>query len=247
MIRRRSRKDRQPGMTDIHCHILPGLDDGARDIQESLSMLRIAAAEGITDMIATPHFRAGGHSAPPERVLNALWEVQDAAAEQGIPIRLYPGNEIRYFDGLPQCLLERQALTLNRSQYVLVEFSPSDMFRTLHNGLGSILDAGYQPVLAHAERYECLRKDISNVEFLSGMGVQIQVNASAVTGKNGAAAKRYVHQLLGKGLVDYVGTDAHGSRDRTPEAAGCAALLGKRYGISCADALLRGNAERILE
>ncbi len=246
MFRKIGLPDPQRGMVDLHCHILPGLDDGARDMEETLSMLRIAAGEGITDIVATPHFYAGGRSAAPETVMRALETTRAAAEKEDIPIRLYPGNEIFYFSGLPEYIREGCVCTLNRSAYVLIEFPPSVLFRTVQNAMDAVMGEGFLPILAHAERYECLLKDFRRVENLREMGVRIQVNAGSVTGKSGHAAARFVHRLLKEEMADHVGTDAHRSDHRTPGLARCSQILIKKYGSVYADMLLRGNAGDII-
>ncbi len=229
-------------MTDMHCHILPGLDDGAQDISESISMLRLAAAEGISDMIVTPHFRAGRFSASPETVLQRLRQLREAADAEQIPIRLYPGSEIYYFDGMEACLRQGQLCTMNETVSVLVEFSPFAMLRTMQNAMDRILSAGYQPVLAHAERYACLTEKAEDAALLHDMGAGIQVNASAVTGRAGEKEKRFAHHLLKESLVDYIATDAHGCRRRTPALAQCREHIIRKYGEAYAYRIMCGNA-----
>ena len=243
------RKDRDApswSAIDIHSHVLPGLDDGAKDLADTVSMLRIAAAEGISDMIVTPHFHLGRHIAPPGMVLRTLERVQQIAETKRIPIRLYPGSEVYNFDDMVSSLKRKDILTMNGSDFVLVEFSPAVMFRTMQNAMDGLLNEGYQPILAHVERYECLLKDTDSVFFLHDMGVRIQVNASTVTGKNGADGKRFVHRLLQGRVVDHIGTDAHGHEHRTPEMAQCRKTIEKKYGDDYAYQILRGNAEEIL-
>ena len=235
------------GAVDVHCHILPGLDDGPGELARSVAMLRLAASEGITDMIATPHFHQGRYTASPETVLRAMWRVQRAADAARIPIQIYPGNEIYYFDDMLPSLKGQGICTMNGTDMVLVEFSPAVLYRTMQNALDRISSEGYQPILAHAERYECLLKDMDGVFFLHDSGVHIQVNAGTVTGKSGAEAKRFAHRLLEEHTVDYIGTDAHGCSHRAPEMAQCRKIIEKKYGGEYAYQVMRGNAEKFLD
>ena len=230
----------------MHSHILPGVDDGAVNQEESLAMLKIASAEGITDIVATPHFQEGKPSATPEEIAESVRTVQAAAEKHGIPVRLYPGNEILYFNGLPQCLREGRVCTLNRSQYVLIEFLPNVQFRNMQNAAENILTAGYIPVLAHAERYMCLVQNREYLEFFRDIGVRIQMNAGSMIGRSGSEVRHFVREILKTGLVDYIGTDAHGSRHRRPEIAKCEETLIKKYGQIYAEAILRDNAAETL-
>lgn len=229
-------------MIDIHCHILPGLDDGAQDISETVAMLKIAASEGVSDMVVTPHFRPGRFTASPEKVMETLWKVQKAAEREQISIRLYPGNEVYYFDDMAEYLKQQKLCTLNGSACVLIEFSPSAMLRTIQNAADKLLNEGYRPILAHVERYESLQANAEDAVFLHEMGMQLQVNASTVMGKAGTASKRFVYRLLDENAVDYIGSDAHGSRHRTPEIARCRDAIIKRYGYEYAQRLMRSNA-----
>lgn len=231
---------------DIHSHILPGLDDGAADIEESVAMLRTAWKEGITDIVATPHYRAGRPSASPEEIREGVRKLQARADEENIPVRLYPGNEILYFSELPDCLREEKVLTLNGSRSVLVEFLPDVQFRSLRNAAEDILTAGYRMILAHVERYRCLTQDPERPEYLLDIGVQFQINASSVTGQAGGEVKRFVDRLLRAEQVDYIGTDAHSNRRRRPEIAKCGNLLRKKYGWIYAETLLCVRAEEEL-
>ncbi len=231
---------------DVHCHILPGLDDGAVDMDETISMLQMALSEGISDIIATPHYRTERFMTSPEKTLEKICLVQMSAESHGIPIKLYPGSEIYWFEGMPALLKQKTLCTLADSDFVLVEFSPSVMFRTIQNALDEIRSEGFRPILAHTERYECLGGKKEGVSLLHGMGAGIQINASAVTGRDGAPMKRFVHRLLEENLVDYIGTDAHGRMHRKPELVRCREILIKKYGSEYAYGVLRGNAQEIL-
>ena len=241
------RKGRMPDrIVDIHCHILPALDDGSRDMQETIGMLRTAADTGITDMIATPHFKAGRHNASRETILARLSEVQEEAERQGIRIRLYAGNEVLYYSGLEEALDTGRICTMNQSRYVLIEFLPAEPFRTIRNAMDQVLGIGYCPILAHAERYECILKNWKEAGELHSMGVEIQVNAASVAGQAGWPAGRLTRRLLDQELVDYIGTDAHGDRSRTPDLRKCCQKLAARYEITYIEKILCGNAMKLL-
>ncbi len=232
--------------TDIHCHILPAVDDGSQSMEETMEMLRIAASEGIRCMIVTPHYKEGRRSPGAARIKERMEVVQEALDEEGIPIRLYPGNEIFYTSEFEEKLEEGRILSMNHSEYLLVEFSPFEDYVCIRNAMNSILSAGYIPILAHVERYQCMLKDVKHVADLLAMGCRIQVNASSVTGDNGYKVKQYVHKLLKLKQVDYIGTDAHNTERRRPAMKKCAELLVKKYGEEYAMALLNDNAEQTL-
>ncbi len=242
----RLRGEGEKRIVDIHSHILPGLDDGPGSMEETLRMLETAWAEGITDMIATPHYKAQHRSAPPSVVRKRLEQVRRLAEGNGIPVRLWPGNEIFYFSGLEEVLEDRRVCTMNDTGYVLIEFHPADRYTYIRNALNEVQGLGWPPILAHIERYECFAGKPEYAGELHSMGVQIQVNASSVAGEAGMGLKRLTHKLLKEELVDYIGTDAHSSKGRAPMMRKCSRMLYRKYEADYVDAVLYGNAERNL-
>jgi protein-tyrosine phosphatase len=228
----------------MHCHILPGLDDGPGSMEESMQMLSIAEAEGITHIVATPHYRPGRPHAGPQAIRSCLAQVKETASERGIGTALYAGNEVLFHSGMEEALDGGRILTMNGSPFVLVEFLPGDRFLYIRNALDGIMAMGYRPVLAHAERYGCMLADRKNAAELKSMGVRIQVNAGSVTGESGRKAGLFTARILKEGLADYIATDAHKSSGRTPAIRRCRELLHKKHGGDYAAALLYGNAGR---
>lgn len=233
-----------PGIVDVHCHVLPGLDDGSKNMDESLEMLRIAQEEGIVHMVCTPHYHVGRKSASPATVSDRLAKLSEAAAKNGIDVKLSSGNEIMYFDGVGEALEEGRIQRMNGTDFVLIEFLPGDRYLYIRNALDNVMGMGYNPVLAHIERYDCMHKNLDYALELKAMGVGIQINASSVTGDSGGILKRYVRKLLKRQVVDYVGTDAHSSNNRRPTVARCAEVLYKKYDKDYVDGILYKNARR---
>lgn len=235
------------GFVDIHSHVLPGVDDGAQNIQEALAMLRQASEEGIRELFVTPHYRQGRYRTGAAAVKERTARLQEAAEKEHISIQLYTGTEIYYRNGLEERLEKGELSVMNNTEYVLVEFSPMEEYFYIRNAAEELLGAGYRPILAHAERYRAFCSDIKKLEEIRSMGAEIQINAGSVTGAFGLGTKGFVRQILKKELADYLGTDAHGCTQRRPEMRKCAALLYKRYRKEYADGLLFGNAlERLV-
>lgn len=228
---------------DIHSHFLPGIDDGAADMEEALAMLLIAEEEGITHMIATPHYKENRTQTDPEQIKDLLEKVRQAAAEKGISVELLAGNEVYYFSDIEEVAEAGKLLTLDESNRMLVEFNPFADFKRIRNALDTVRGLGFHPIIAHVERYECMLKKPDNVNELYDMGVEIQINAASVTGEAGFKAKMFVHKLLKNRLVHYIGTDAHESKKRAPKMKKCAAVLRKKYGEEYANELLYENAK----
>lgn len=210
---------------DMHNHILPGIDDGARDKATTLEMLRIAAKSGITDMIVTPHFKYGRHNASCEKIVRLIEEIESEAENVGIHIKLYPGNEIFYYDGCAEDLVEGKIYSLNDTDRALVEFQPGERYVYIRNAIDTIIGAGYVPVIAHVERYMCILDNPDLAYELRNLGAEIQVNSASIEGRLGLKTKKFVIELLKNEQVDYVGTDAHDFQKRAPEVKKCMAVL----------------------
>ena len=230
---------------DIHSHILPGIDDGAQNLQETIEMIHMAVEEGIGAIVATPHFEIRTQPEMYERYQEVYNEVSRYIMEHQIPLQLYQGNEIYYSGSIPELLQKGQIRTMNHSQYILVEFPLETEYASMQRALSMLLYAGYWPILAHAERYMTLR-NLNRVEEIARMGVCVQVNASAVIGRAGWRTKHYCHQLLKRRLVHVIATDSHGSRHRRPRIKECIQHLDKKYGVEYRRELTEGNPQRIV-
>ena len=232
--------------TDIHCHMLPDTDDGAKDKMQAAEMLRIAWQEGIRTICVTPHYRP--HRFPVDEAVlkDRLDWLRQMAARIDKSIRIVRGNELYYSESGLEDLESGKCRTLNGSRYVLVEFSPAAGRGAITGGLSRILSCGFEPVLAHVERYESVMQDWRYVEELRRQGAVIQVNAQTVMGDYGLKAKRGVKKLLKKQLVDVIATDAHSSGRRSPRLKECGEFLEKKFGKDYAEALLLKNPDKIL-
>lgn len=231
---------------DIHSHILPGLDDGSRSMQQSLEMLRIAEKEGIDLIIATPHNMPGKGQPSLRRVRECAERLQYEAELEGIQVSVLTGTEYYFREEVLESLEDEKGITMNDSEFVLVEFEPMVEKIYFWNALREVLATGYRPIVAHAERYAKIMKDKPMLVDLKKMGALIQVNAASVIGGNGRVAKKDVKWMLKQGIVDFVATDAHSNGRRAPFMRKCARYLYKRYNTEYVDALLYGNAEYYL-
>lgn len=234
-------------MIDLHCHVLPGIDDGSQSMEQTMEMLRIASREGIEAIIVTPHYKEGRRNADISTIVKCMQGVQEKIEEQGLGVRLYPGNEIFYFDGVEELLEQDRVLTLNGTDRVLVEFSPTEEYTYIRNSLDNIRAQGYVPVLAHVERYECMVKHPEHVKELKHMDVEIQINASSVQGKLGRKVQQFLYQLLKDRCVYYVGTDAHNAESRAPEFQECYQMLKKKFDAAYIEEIFYENALAVIE
>lgn len=230
-------------MIDIHSHILYEADDGAKNIQESLEMLKDAKMQGITAIIATPHYRHGMFSYPKEEIEKNFIRLKTEAEKIGLA--LYLGTEQHVNSMLIEHIESGRCHTLADTSYVLVEYRYDTPFSYIRESVQDLLRYGYIPVVAHVERYACM-ENLSNVEFLKEIGAMIQINADAVIGKDGLRAKSYTKKLLKKALADFVASDSHGMEKRRSHMEKCQEYLYKRYDSRYVDKILEKNAEEIL-
>lgn len=235
------------GYIDIHSHILPGVDDGSQNMDESLEMLHRAADEGIRKMILTPHNKAEHKNVSVEGIRKRIHTLQTEVSRQKIPITLYPGNEIFYRDGVAEMLEEGSLCTLADTRYVLVEFQPLEEFGYIRSAIYELTSCGFTPILAHVERYACMASKLDNVLYAIDRGALIQINASTVTGNMGLKGKQTVKKMLKGHMVHFVSTDAHDCERRAPYLAECAQYICKKFGDAYAAALLHDNASRLLK
>ena len=202
---------------DIHCHILPGVDDGSQTPEETKAMLQKAWDEGIQIMVATPHYHKQRGKNDIELIKKQLLLTRKLAKEVNPKMQICLGMEIYYGEDVPELLKEGRVVSIRKSRYILVEFSPGDEFQYILNAVRKLQMSGHTVIIAHIERYNCLRKDISNVEYLREMGAYLQVNTGSITGSYGRSVKKFLREVLKAHLVQLVGTDAHGSERRTPK------------------------------
>jgi len=235
------------GYIDLHCHILPGIDDGSKDFDETFRMLYIAYKEGIRVIVATLHYRSD-HPSPGSLKVKEIFDELNAEIEKaGIIINIILGNEILFSSDTVEALRSGEALSIDGTRYILVEFPAAASFRELWNGLSQCIYSGYIPVLAHVERYSCLVREPDLVEELIHLGTYIQMNLSAVKGKITDPIRHFSHRLLKRRMVHFLGTDAHGAYDRTPKAEDYIRIIAKHYGEELVEQLLWENPMTMLE
>lgn len=233
---------------DIHCHILPGVDDGSSSMDETIAMLTCAQRDGITAMIATPHYHLGRKVCDFDRIEQTFSKVSEEIRQCNLSLQLYLGNEIFYSDTALEDIDCNRAHTMNQTRYVLIEFHPTHSFREIRHGVHATIEAGYIPILAHAERYQALAKDIERVEELVDMGCYIQLNAADIMGNDGFHTKMFCKRLLKEDLVHFIASDAHrATGSRVPQLKKCAAYIEKKYGTEYANAIFYQNPVCVLE
>jgi len=214
-------------MIDIHCHILPGMDDGPGSLREALDMCREAAADGVETIVATPHFRPGMYEFTGRKVIDTVNILEKAAIEEGLHLRILPGAEISVSPEMPSFLKEGRYLTLNNNgRYFLAELPTLSVPPNWDTFLLSLLSSGLTPIIAHPERNDWFMNHPDALASAVGRGLLVQVTAMSITGGLGGDARDFSYYLLRHNLVHAIASDAHSADFRRPvlsEASGIAA------------------------
>ncbi len=179
---------------DVHCHMVPGVDDGASDLEESLAMLKMEYRDGVRNIIVE----------------------------------------------------KRKYVTMAGSSYVLLEFSEGDSAQHIRERVYNVLSCGYEPIIAHVERYQATVKDVGFSGDLVDMGAKLQVNVESILGKYTWGAKRYCRKLMKEDLLSFVGSDSHNTKTRIPNIGAGAACVSKKMGEAYANRIFHDNPLEIL-
>lgn len=202
---------------DIHSHILPGVDDGSEDMKETMEMLKMAYAEGVRTIVATPHYIPGARNKGADGLRQIHHEVCMQAEKAFPDLKILLGNEIYFKEDAVEEVRKGKALTLADTDYVLVEFGITSKAEKLFHAVKVFSEAGYRPVLAHIERYSCLYKKEETVHDLIDAGAYIQINCDSFVGGFFDRNAAYCRRLLKLGMVHFIGSDCHDLSKRKPQ------------------------------
>ena len=235
-------------MIDLHCHLLPGVDDGPAEMEIALEMCRLAARDGTTAAFATPHVRHERWWNGDRAELEAVWRELTRAAPDGFEI--YLGAEI----AVRSHLLEEVAqlpggdlLTLGGSRYLLLELHPRGLGPDPGELIHELVVDGFWPIIAHPERVGWLMADLPLVEHLVAEGAYLQLTAMSLTGEMGRFAEANAHELLNRGLVHFLSSDAHDLHIRPPGLRRAFERVRETHGEDLARALVYDHPKAVVE
>ena len=231
--------------TDIHSHVIWGVDDGAETQEETFRLLHEAAEDGITRIICTPHVTPGVYEFPERIFLEHYEKAEEYIAKEKLPLRLFRGAEILYTDNVPRLLREKKIPTLADTNYVLTEFSPTDSKTHIQDALQKISGAGMIPVIAHMERYPAISKIDQVKELKQRFRALVQINARSLLRKQPLLRRGFFDSLFKENLVDFIATDTHAMPGRESCMTAGIQALQEKYGESIAQKILE-NPDRIL-
>jgi protein-tyrosine phosphatase len=224
-------QQRSGSMIDLHCHILPGIDDGAASIEDSLRMAQVAMSEGITTIVATPHHQNGTYINERNDIIQYVQQLNDRLIEEKYDLRIVLGQEIRLYGELLEDYQNDKLVTINdSSKYVLVELPSSHVPRYTKQVLFDMQLQGLLPIIVHPERNAEFMKNPDKLFELVEKGALTQVTASSVTGHFGKKIQKFSHQLIEASLTHFIASDAHNTTGRTFRLREAYELVAEKYG-----------------
>lgn len=232
---------------DIHCHILPGIDDGAQTIEDSISMARLAVQEGITSIIATPHYKNGSYENKKQDILVKVEELNNVLQQEAIPLQILPGQEPRIYGELLADYENDEILTLNYGEkYLFIELPSGHVPRYTERLLYDIQMRGLTPIIVHPERNSEIIQNPDILYHLVEKGTLTQVTASSVAGYFGKSIKKFSLQLIEANLTHFIASDAHNVAKRSFKMTEAIDVVQKEFGMDMVY-LLTENAELLVE
>src|SRR5262245_28870634 len=233
-------------MLDLHCHILPGLDDGATDLSVSIEMAKAFVADGVTIVACTSHILPGLYHNSGPQLRQATADLQQILYQEGIPLRLVTGADNHITPSFVAELRSGHLLSLADSRYVLVEPPHHVVAPRLEDLFFSLLVAGFVPILTHPERLTWIESHYQTVQRLAQGGVWMQLTAGSLSGAFGRMPRYWSERMLDEGIVHLLATDAHDVERRPPNLGRGRELAAKRVGDAEAERLVVTRPQGIL-
>ncbi|QIZ05654.1 tyrosine protein phosphatase [Priestia megaterium] len=233
-------------MIDVHCHILPGIDDGARDLSESIEMAKKAVEQGIHTIVATPHHLNNRYENPKQTIIDKVRDLNKLLLEEKIDLNVLPGQETRIYGEMVEGYERGGILPIDNTQYVLVEFSSSHVPRYTEKLFYDLRTKGLIPVIVHPERNQEIIERPELLYQLVKKGALSQVTAASVCGYFGKKINTFSLQLIEANLTHFIASDAHNTSNRTFRMKEAFDIIQEKYGNEMVY-LFKENAELVIE
>ena len=234
-------------MIDIHSHLIYGVDDGSRSLEESINIIKMMKEAGVTDMIITPHYiNESKYVSNKKNNTKILSTLKKELKKENINMNLYLGNEIYIDRNIEELLNNKEVTTLDKSKYLLIELPMSGQFNGYQDLLHSLKCKGYKVILAHPERYLSFQRDFKKIKELYEMGIILQSNYGSILGDYGFGAKRCVKKLMKENMITFFSSDIHRIR-RSNFIERAKKTMRKYYNESEIDNLTTNNAYSIIK
>ena len=232
---------------DIHSHIVPGVDDGAKDMEQSLAILEEEIRQGVEHIILTPHYRKGMFETAESKIYSQYKALLLEASERFPDLELKLGCEFHANMDMEEELRSRRYVSMGDSGFLLLEFSGRHMKSYIRERTNAVLMEGFTPIIAHVERYPAMTDNPDLIRELREIGVKIQVNADSILGDVGFRIKSFCKKLIKNDLIDFIGSDVHNTSDRASHIGQCAEMIAKKYGDAYANRIFRENPRMLFE
>ncbi|MCP8617513.1 tyrosine-protein phosphatase [Salirhabdus salicampi] len=233
-------------MIDIHCHIIPKVDDGPSSVTESLKMAKLAVEEGIHTIVATPHHLDGQYINNRDVIVPAVQSLNEALQAEQIPLKVLPGQEPRVNGDMLARLEKGELIPLNGTKYVFVEFPHGHVPRYANQLLFDVQVAGYKPIIVHPERNSALVQSPDLLYSFVKNGALTQVTAASVCGKFGKKIQKFTLDVIDNNLTHFVASDAHNTKSRLFHMREAYDVIEKRFGNQMVYEFTE-NAELLIE
>jgi protein-tyrosine phosphatase len=227
-------------MIDIHCHILPDIDDGPKNFDESMAMARMAAADGIAGIVATPHLNEKLYD-PAEITRRVAW-LNHLLRKEKIPLSIMRGADV----SVVFKPTDVQGFTINDTEYILVEFPHTHLPKNSDDILYQFIVNGYKPIITHPERNPSISANPKLLLDLLGDDIYVQVTAGSLTGEFGKESQQCAQHLLRAGVVDVIATDAHSATWRKPLLSSGMQAAAEIVGVDAAQRMVFGTPAKII-
>lgn len=235
-------------MIDLHSHIMPFVDDGSDGLETSYEMLRMAIAASTEKIVLTPHSNLYENDRNLLFELEFVFEAFKKKVEmQNIPIEIYLGGEVFANDSIIEYARQHVLPTINNSRFMLIEFDFSSSIQYIKRVVSQISDMGYVPIVAHPERYECIKRQPSHSMSIMNCGGLLQINKGSITGEFGPEARYTAYELINHKTAQFVASDAHSIDFRNTDMETAYSMVENEFGENMAKRLFEKNAQAVLD
>ena len=235
-------------MIDVHCHILPGVDDGSGNMSDSTEMARLASRFGTKKIIVTPHCNIDSRrrNCWDSEMENKFAALQLQLSQKNIPVEIFRGQELFLSGGFMDGLKQGKFITLNGSAYVLAELDIRESASAAYSKLHRLVSEGYIPILAHPERYGFVYEQKDAIYRIKETGSLIQVNKGSLKGSFGYRVQKAALEIIDTRQADFIASDAHSQYSRTPVLSGVHEFICENFSSEYADFLVKHNPARVI-
>lgn len=232
---------------DMHCHLLFGVDDGPKDMETSLQLLRQEYDAGVRTVYLTPHFRKKMFECSADVIKAHFAQLQERVKQELPGLNLRLGCEIHVSMDMAEDIKSGRCGTMGGTEFVLLEFPEAAEKKYILERCHAVMNKGFAPIIAHAERCVAIRKDMELLQRLVDMGMYIQISAGSIIGEDGFFWKQFCKKAMQRDLIHFVGSDAHDLKERKVNIGKCAAYIEKIMGTDYRDQIMRINPTEIVE